>query len=84
MYQDYYETASPWIAQALGNSLADSALFAKGRENFREISCSGLDWVLVSEMELVARKGNRVLFATYWGTASLESLARSLAAKWAP
>ena len=84
MYQDYYETASPWIAQALGNSLADSALFAKGRENFREISCPGLDWVLVSEMELVARKGNRVLFATYWDTASPESLARSLAAKWAP
>ena len=67
MYQDAYLVRSPQLALTLARSIAQNSIWMDGLESYDTVESKGLDLVLLSHMELIAVRGNRVLYITYLG-----------------
>ena len=89
MYQDVYRL-SPWAdREVFIRSLMGDATFARGPENFREVTVAGLEGAWVSGgLECIAVKGDLAAYVTVLGQGqeyaeTLEAALRALAERWA-
>lgn len=89
MYQDVYRLRRPASAMDFAEVLMDVSTFGRGAENFTPVAVDGLDaaW-LFGDLEVVAVRGDLVIYVTYLGRsaaggdAHLRALLPVLAERW--
>ena len=89
MYQDVYRLSPRADREVFVRSLMEDATFARGPENFREVTVAGLEGAWISgDLECIAVKGDLAAYVTVLGSGreteeTLLAALRALAECWA-
>ena len=89
MYQDVYRLSPRADRKVFVRSLMEDATFARGPENFREVTVAGLEGAWISgDLECIAVKGDLAAYVTVLGSGreteeTLLAALRALAECWA-